>query len=239
VSAPRLHLDRPLARGAVIELEGPGAHYLTRVLRLRAGAALTVFNGRDGEFAARLAGAGRHSAELRLEAPLRAPAAEPGPTLHFAPVRQSRLDWLVEKAVELGAARLVPVLTERTMVKLAKVERLRAIAVEAAEQCGRLTVPELAAPQPLAAWLDGAAGRRIYFADERGTARPLLEAARVVGAGDLLIGPEGGFTAAERALLLQSPGIVAVTLGPRILRSETAALAGLAILGAASGDADG
>ena len=153
MAPPRLHCPEGLEAGATLRLEGPRAHYLAPVLRLRAGAPLRLFNADQGEWAATLKALGRQQATLEVDRRLRPPAPEPGPVLHFVPIRRNRLDWLVEKAVELGAARLVPILTERAVVKLENPSRLRAIAVEAAEQCGRLTVPELDEPVSFGNWL--------------------------------------------------------------------------------------
>jgi 16S rRNA (uracil1498-N3)-methyltransferase len=229
LTTPRLHYPEGLAEGASVRLEGPRAHYLAHVLRLRPGARLWLFNDEDGEWAATLAALGRQSATLELGRQVRAAAAETGPVLHFVPFRRNRLDWLVEKAVELGVARLVPILTERTVVKLENPARLRAIAVEAAEQCGRLTVPELADPVPFGNWLAARdSSRKLLFADEGGGA-PIATALAEAGQPDLLTGPEGGFTERERTLLLRADGITGVTLGSRILRAETAALAALAV----------
>jgi 16S rRNA (uracil1498-N3)-methyltransferase len=229
VTTPRLHYPEGLAEGAAVRLEGPRAHYLAHVLRLRPGARLGLFNDEDGEWAATLAALGRQSATLDVGRQVRAAAAETGPVLHFVPFRRNRLDWLVEKAVELGVARLVPILTERTVVKLENPARLRAIAVEAAEQCGRLTVPELADPVPFGNWLAARdRSRKLLFADEGGGV-PLAAALAEAGRPDLLTGPEGGFTERERTLLLRTDGITGVTLGSRILRAETAALAALAV----------
>ena len=175
--APQLRLASRLEPGASLRLDAPRAHYLTHVLRLRAGAPLRVFNAEDGEWRAVLAAVGKRDATLELAEQVRPPSPEPGPVLHFAPIRRSRLDWLVEKAVELGVGGLVPLLTERTVVKLENPERLRAIVVEAAEQCERLSVPELAAPRPFGAWLAAREpGRVLLFADEAGGGRPLAEA---------------------------------------------------------------
>jgi 16S rRNA (uracil1498-N3)-methyltransferase len=225
MSAPRLHLPARLAAGAAIPLEDDRVHYLRTVLRLRGGAPVRAFNGTDGEWLGHLADLGRRGLELRLAERVRPSRAEPGPTLAFAPIRRSRLDWLVEKAVELGAERLVPVLTERTVVRPEKATRLAAIAAEAAEQCERLTVPVVDAPVALPDWLTRRDGELpLLFAEERGQGAPLADALRRCPAGDLLIGPEGGFSAREKALLHATPAVVAVSLGERILRAETAAL---------------
>lgn len=225
---PRLLVEQPLAEDELLPLDEGPAHYLRTVLRLRPGATVLAFNGRDGEWACALEVAGRGTL-LRTRRRERAQEAEPGPVLLFAPIKRPRLEWLVEKAVELGVRRLLPVLTERTVVKLEAPSRLRARIVEAAEQCGRLTVPELAEPAPLeAALAEPAALGSIAFADEAGAAEPL---ARLLARGlpdALLVGPEGGFTPAERQALRARPGVRPVSLGPRILRAETAALCLLA-----------
>lgn len=226
---PRLHLAERLATGATLRLVGDRAHYLRTVLRLRQGQPARLFNAEAGEWQARLVAIGRHEVELVVEERLRPPEFEPGPALVFAPIRRNRLDWLVEKAVELGAARLVPVLTERTVVKLDGAERLATIAREASEQCGRLTVPPAEPPRPLEAWLrarDPAVP--LLLADERGGGEPLLAATALRPQVEFLVGPEGGFADEERDRLLASPAVVPVTLGPRILRAETAALYALA-----------
>lgn len=225
MTVPRLHLPEPLRAGQEVRLAEARARYLTQVLRLRPGAAVRLFNGTDGEWSAAIAAVGRREAILTVAARERAPQPEPGPTLVFAPIRRNRLDWLVEKAVELGAARLVPVLTQRTIVRPESTARLQAIAVEAAEQCERLTVPPIEPPRPLFAWLaarDTAAP--ILLADERGQAEALSEVLRRERADTFLIGPEGGFAPEERERLLGTPGVVPASLGWRILRAETAAL---------------
>lgn len=229
MSAPRLHLEQQLAEEVTVSVEGDRAHYLRNVLRLREGNEVRGFNARDGEWRARIATVARHRVELRLEQCLRPPVAEPGPVLAFAPIRRNRLDWLVEKAVELGVAGLVPVLTARTVVRPEGSERLAAIVVEAAEQCERLTVPALSDPRTLDAWLGTRdTARTLVFADESAPSGSLLAACRDGAVVDILIGPEGGFTEAERAQVLQVPGLARVSLGPLILRAETAALAALA-----------
>ena len=221
----RLHLDEPLAEGGGLTLGAAPTHYLKSVLRARAGDGLRVFNAASGEWRARLERLERHGAELLVESRLRPPAVEPGPTLLFAPLKKPRLDYLLEKAVELGVARLQPVRCRHGVVEGSKPERLRQRIVEAVEQCERLSVPELL---PACDLLEAVtAAPSVIFADERG-GRPLLAAldGRVDAA--LLVGPEGGFSPEERAALRQAGHLVAVSLGPTILRAETAALMMLA-----------
>lgn len=236
---PRLFVPERLEAGGHVPLDAARAHYLANVLRLRAGARLRLFNAGDGEWEGVLAASGRGRAGVAVETLVRPPRPEPGPVLHFAPIRRNRLDWLAEKAVELGASRLVPLLTERTVVRLENPARLRAIVAEAAEQCGRLTVPELAEPVPLGTWFAGvaaAAGPPLLLADEAGGAPVATALAEAAEPPDLLAGPEGGWAPAERALLLSLPRLRAVTLGPRTLRAETAALALLAAWQAVRGE---
>ena len=236
MSVHRLHVEERLAAGLTLGVVDDRAHYLRNVLRLREGADLRLFNAGDGEWSARIVAVARHRIDLRLEKRLREPAEEPGPTLIFAPIRRNRLDWLVEKAVELGAARLVPVVTARSVVRLEQIDRLRAIVVEAAEQCERLSVPSIAEPEPLERWLAHRPARPLLLADERGGGIPIAAAWRAYSEAELLIGPEGGFTEEERGALLQRAGAVSTTLGPLILRAETAALVGLAAWRLACGD---
>jgi 16S rRNA (uracil1498-N3)-methyltransferase len=224
----RLYLDLPLTAGAVLE-PGPAAcHYLLNVLRQRQGDLLALFNGRDGEWRAVLVEVDRRRARLQIEERLRDQQSEPGPSLVFAPLKRTRLEFLIEKATELGAARLEPVLTRHTVVDRVNLGRLASIAIEAAEQCRRLTIPDIVAPVPLIERVrTQPPDRPLYLADESGGGVPLLQALERVP-GDLLIGPEGGFAPDELAELHQSRAVIAVSLGPRILRAETAALAALA-----------
>lgn len=225
MSEPRLHMATELTAGRTLTVEGDRAHYLLHVLRLRPGSRLRLFNAEAGEWQASIASVTRRRAELRLEDQLRQPQPELGPALVFAPIKRNRLDWLVEKAVELGVSRLVPVLTRRTIVRPESGARLRTIAVEASEQCGRLTVPEVAEPQPLEVWLAGRrSGEILLFADEAGGGRPVGAALARDPAMELLVGPEGGFEPEEAERLRATPGVTPVSLGPRILRAETAAL---------------
>jgi 16S rRNA (uracil1498-N3)-methyltransferase len=232
-SLPRLFVHEALAEGVCLELDGSQANYLGNVLRLGPGAELLVFDGSSGEWLARIAEAGRKRMALAVERRTREAETIPDVWLAFAPVKRAQTDWLVEKATELGAARLVPVITRRTMVEWVKLERLEAIAIEAAEQCGRTRLPDIAGPVPLARLLE-VEGRTLYFADEAG-GEPAAGAFQP-GPATILTGPEGGFTDEERGAIRSATGAVAISLGPRILRAETAALAALAAYMALAGD---
>ena len=203
------------------------------MLRLKEGAELLLFDGKSGEWLARIAAAAKKSMTLTVERRTREPESIPDVWLAFAPVKRNQTDWLVEKATELGVARLLPVTTQRTVVERVKLDRLRAIAIEAAEQCGRTILPEIADPMALAAMLKDR-GRTLYFADEAG-GKPVGTAFKP-GPATILTGPEGGFTDQERASIRASPGAIPLSLGPRILRAETAALAALAAYMALAGD---
>jgi 16S rRNA (uracil1498-N3)-methyltransferase len=236
----RLFVDAALAEGARIPLERAQAHYLIGVLRMKQGDGLLVFNGRDGEWRARLAPDGRKSADLICESCER---PQPDPSgLHylFAPLKAARLDYMVQKAVEMGVSRMQPVITRFTQVSRLKEERMRANAIEAAEQCGILALPEIAPELKLADALAALEpDRQLVFCDEDAPqADPLAALASVERPGKLalLIGPEGGFASEEREMLLARPGILRVSLGPRILRADTAAVAALALVQAALGD---
>jgi len=218
----RLHLDQPLDAGLQLTLDAAATHYLKAVLRARAGHRLRVFNARDGEWRARLARLDRHDGSLEIEDQLRPAVPEPGPTLLFAPLKKARLDWLLEKATELGVARLQPVRCQHAVVEGSKPERLRQRIVEAVEQCERLSVPALLPETTLFAAVE-AAGEGVVMADEAGGA-PLLPTLAAHPAAALLVGPEGGFAAAERTLLRRLTNVFPVGLGPAILRAETAAL---------------
>ena len=234
-SLPRLFVRQPLSAGTSIDLEAGQANYLGNVMRLGVGAELLVFDGASGEWLARIADAGKKRMTLAVERQTRAPETIPDVWLAFAPVKRAQTDWLVEKATELGAARMLPVVTQRTIAERVKLERLEAIAIEAAEQCGRTRLPEIAEPQSLKQLLAGRdQARRLYFADEGGGEPPAK--AFVPGPALMLVGPEGGFTDEERALIRGAPNAVPVSLGPRILRAETAALSVLATYMAIGGD---
>jgi 16S rRNA (uracil1498-N3)-methyltransferase len=234
-STPRLFIDQPLGLDAAPVIDGPAAHYLLNVMRLKAGDPLLLFDNRSGEWLASIADAGKRAATIRIERRMRQLETVPDLWLCFAPVKKARLDWIIEKATELGVARLQPVITERTIVERVKHERLEAQIVEACEQCGRTALPELAEPVKLPQLLDAWPGdRTLLFADEEGGEPMALIAAPAPAA--LLTGPEGGFTARERDLLLAAPAVKRIALGPRILRAETAAIAGLALWMAQHGD---
>ena len=234
-SLPRLFVRQALSEGSSIELDAGQANYLGNVMRLGVGAKLLVFDGASGEWLARVAEAGRKRMTLAVERQTRDPEDIPDVWLAFAPVKRAQTDWLVEKATELGAAKLIPVMTQRTVAERVKLERLDAIAIEAAEQCGRTRLPEIVEPVSLKQLLAGRdAARRLYFADEAGGE----EAASALQRGPalILIGPEGGFTEEERQLIRAAPNAVPVSLGPRTLRAETAAVAALAAYMAIAGD---
>jgi 16S rRNA (uracil1498-N3)-methyltransferase len=234
-SLPRLYVAQALAEGAVLALDPAQSNYLASVLRLNAGDQVKLFDDRSGEWLGEIAEAGRKRVTLRLLRHLRAREAVPDLWLLFAPIKRGRIDWLAEKATELGAARLVPVITRRTIVERLNRDRLFAHMVEAAEQCERTALPELAEPVKLEALLrDWPEGRALLFADEQGGA-PLAEAA-APGPAAILIGPEGGFTDEERAAIRAVPQAKPVSLGPRILRADTAAIAALSVWMAAAGD---
>ncbi len=251
----RLHVADDLSGGARLRLAPEPARYLVAVMRLQPGAELLVFNGRDGEWRARLAEAGRRDAVLEVEAQVRPQAPTPDLELLVALVKRARLETIVEKAAELGCRRVRLLVTRRTNDDRARLDRLRAIAVEASEQTGRLDTPEVVEPvrldRLLAEWKPG---RRLLFCDEagddpaapwggaHGRARPALDALRDAEPGPasaswaVLIGPEGGFAPEERAAVRALPFVTAVTLGPRILRADTAAIGALTLWQAARGD---
>jgi 16S rRNA (uracil1498-N3)-methyltransferase len=230
-----------LAAGGAVALDAAQSHYLRDVLRLGAGAELALFNGRDGEWRARVEALRKNGGTAIALRRSREQAAEPDLWLVFAPVKRARIDYLVEKASELGASALVPVWTARTNVQRVNLERLAAHAREAAEQTERLTVPEIRDPQPLDRLLgQWPERRRLLVCDETGTAPPIGEVLRAAapagGAWAILIGPEGGFSPIELERLAKHPNVSRVGLGPRVLRSDTAALAALAVFQALAGD---
>jgi 16S rRNA (uracil1498-N3)-methyltransferase len=234
-SLPRLFVRSALSDRASVELDTGQTNYLGNVLRLGVGAELLVFDGQSGEWLARTAETGKKRMTLTVERQTRGPEVIPDVWLAFAPIKRTQTDWLVQKATELGAAQLLPVITQRTVTERVKLERLEAIAIEAAEQCGRTRLPEIADPVTLKQLLAARdSDRRLYFAYEGGG-----EAARrafIPGPALILIGPEGGFTEGEREQIRAASNVTAISLGPRILRAETAALAALAAYMAIAGD---
>jgi 16S rRNA (uracil1498-N3)-methyltransferase len=235
----RLFVTADLGQDAAVPLDAAQAHYLFDVMRLGPGARIAVFNGRDGEWLAEVVEAGRRGGRLVARAP-RAPQRRPPDLwLLFAPLKKARTDFIVEKATELGAARLQPVFTAYTNAERLRPERLRAHAVEAAEQCGETYVPEIAEPVRFQALLDGwNLHRWIVYCDEERGAPPAAStlAAAERGAWAVLIGPEGGFAPEEAARLRGLPFVLPVTLGPRVLRADTAAVAALTLWQATLGD---
>lgn len=238
----RLFVRGVFAPGARVELDRAQAHYLVNVLRLGDGDSLLVFNGRDGEFRATLATESRRSHALDIGEQVRPQPAPPDLRYLFAPLKQARLDYMVEKATEMGVARMTPVLTQHGQVGRVNRERLEANSIEAAEQCGILTLPRIDEPVALHALLDAwpqdEPARRIIFCDEAdGGSDPLaILSALPPSPLAVLIGPEGGFSADERARLRSLAFVTALPLGPRILRADTAAVAALALVQAACGD---
>ncbi|WP_315784465.1 MULTISPECIES: 16S rRNA (uracil(1498)-N(3))-methyltransferase [unclassified Bradyrhizobium] len=238
-TAPRLFVDAPLQEGGAVALERNQSNYLGNVLRLGAGDHVLVFNGRDGEWQAAIQGRKRPDILTILQR-TRPQDQLPDVSYVFAPLKHARLDYIAQKAVEMGAARLVPVLTRHTQVSRLNAERMRANVIEAAEQCGILSLAEVKDPAPLERFLrERPASRLLVFCDEAAEVADPLQALQQAGEHvgiDLLIGPEGGFAADERELLLRQPRVVRLALGPRILRADTAGVAALALVQATLGD---
>jgi len=236
--SPRLYVESALAKGANVALDRAQAHYLGTVLRLKPGSRVLVFNGRDGEWNATLA-ALKRAAALLVDEKTREQTSPSDLHYLFAPLKAARLDYMVQKAVEMGVSRLQPVLTRHSQVARVNIDRMRANAIEAAEQCGILSPPEIQAPVELARLLaewDGA--RRLVFCDEDAE---VVDPVTVLsglprGPAAVLIGPEGGFAEEERASLLRVPNVIRLSLGPRILRADTAAVAALTLVQALIGD---
>lgn len=237
--ATRLYIPAELADGARAELSPAQAHRLRNVLRLGSSTPVAAFNGRDGEWRGTVTELGRNTGTLVIETRVRAPEPEPDLWLVFAPVKRARLDWLIEKATELGVSALMPVWTARTQAERINLERLTALAIAAAEQSERLSIPELRAPRRLDRLLANWPARRpLLVCDETGSGRPIAEAltGSPPGAAAFIIGPEGGFDARELDALGKLPIVTRVGLGPRVLRAETAALAAVAVFQAIAGD---
>jgi len=235
----RLHVDAPLGSGLRVTPNDQQAHYLLHVMRAKAGDRISLFNGRDGEWVALVAGISKRSCSLECDRQIAAQSQVPDVWLCFAPIKKTPADYVVQKATELGVRALQPVFTRRTIVSRVNLERMRANAVEAAEQSGRLSVPETREPLSfekfLSAWPKE---RRLFFCDEGGDAKPMAStlAADASQSCAILTGPEGGFDPAEREALRAQAFVTPVTLGPRILRADTAALAALAIWQSVRGD---
>jgi 16S rRNA (uracil1498-N3)-methyltransferase len=235
----RLYVEDPLGEGQSVGLDHERAHFLRHVLRLDKGDMVAVFNGRDGEWLAAIDGFGKGWCSLSIVAQRREQRCDPDLWLLFAPIKRARIDSIAEKASELGVSRLWPVFTRRTDPARVNLERLRANAIEAAEQCERLTVPELSEPVQLGkALTDWPAERTLYLCAEAGAVRPIAEAVRERGPGPaaFLIGPEGGFDKSELDEFSKLHFVVPVGLGPRILRADTAVVAALACWQAIAGD---
>ena len=236
----RLYVDAALAPGQTVALDRTQSNYLGNVLRLAAGETILVFNGRDGEWQASIAGRKRPDS-LTIDTRTREQDRLPDLAYVFAPLKHARLDYMVQKAVEMGASRLQPVLTRFTQVSRVNSERMRANVIEAAEQCGILGIADVAEPMALDRYLSGREGQRLLvFCDEAADAADPLPALQsefaAAGGIDVLIGPEGGFAEEERTILLRQQRILRLSLGPRILRADTAAVAALALVQAVLGD---
>lgn len=239
---PRLFVSAPLKAGAAVPLDKNQANYLINVLRLKKGSQVVAFNGRDGAWLSAILTASRKSAEL-VPVEMIAPQTTPADLwFFFAPIKSARLDYVVQKATEMGAAHLQPVVTRHTQATRVRLDRMKANVIEAAEQCEVLSIPEVHEPialeDLLEEWPNRHLGRRLVFADEGAPASSPLDVLKAA-AGDpmgLLIGPEGGFSDQERAQLLAARFVLPISLGPRILRSDTAAVAGLAAIQASIGD---
>lgn len=234
-STPRLYIDQPLDLTAEPVVDGAAAHYLGNVMRLKIGDPILLFDNMSGEWLATAKIIGKKSIAFSIERHLRPRESLPDLWLCFAPIKKARLDWIIEKACEIGVTRLQPVITERTIVERVKQERLEAQIIEACEQSGRTSLPSLADPVKLPALLrDWPQERCLLFADENGgTALPHLKAPPPAA---LLVGPEGGFTEKERSLLIEQKFVRRMSLGPRILRAETAAIAAAAVWMSQHGD---
>jgi 16S rRNA (uracil1498-N3)-methyltransferase len=240
-NAPRLFIDAPLQAGARIALDRGQANYLLNVLRLKAGESVLIFNGQDGEWRAEVEVEGRKAAGLVCVELTRKQGGAPDIIYAFAPLKHARLDYMVQKAVEMGAGVLQPILTRRTQASRVNLERMRSNAVEAAEQCGILSIPEVREEENLERFLKGLEkDRLVVFCDENAPVSNPVEALAKLGNNQaglvVIVGPEGGFTDQERALVAAHERCVCVSLGPRILRADTAAVAALAIVQAVLGD---
>ena len=243
VPKTRLFVEAALAAGTTIDLPKEKAHFLKNVLRMESGGLVALFNGRDGEWTGRIENLTRSNVTIVLEEQSRVQTPMPDVWLVFAPIKRARIDFVAEKATELGIGQIRPVITRRTIVSRVKTDRLKANALEASEQCERLDIPEVFEPQSLDSLLDQwPEGRRLLWCDEGASGGPIAQALAALdddaksAPWAILIGPEGGFDDDERARLIEFPDALAVTLGPRLLRADTAAAAALAIWQAWVGD---
>lgn len=237
---PRLYVDAALSSAAAVALDRDAANHLCNVLRLSRGDAVLLFNGRDGEWRATLTEAGKRAAVVRADEQVRAQPVATDLHYLFAPLKHARLDYVVQKAVELGVSRLQPVLTRHTQVTRINLDRMRANVIEAAQQCGVLAVPEVAEPVKLDDAVADASRLLVFCDEDAGTADPVA-ALRAAAGGKtvplaVLIGPEGGFAEEERAMLVARANSLRLALGPRILRADTAAVAALTLVQAVLGD---
>jgi 16S rRNA (uracil1498-N3)-methyltransferase len=235
---PRLYVDAPLSAGATILLENRQAHYLLNVLRLRPGATFRLFNAADGEWLAEIVSVRKRDLTLRCERKLRDPKPPPDIDYLFSPIKHARLDYLAQKATELGAGRLRPVITRRTISERINIERLKLNVVEAAEQCNLVGLPQVLDPEPLdkviASWNPA---RHLIYCDETASANPLPVLHKLKrGPLAVLVGPEGGFAPEEQDLLRSQRFVTGISLGPRIMRADTAAVAALTLVQAVLGD---
>jgi 16S rRNA (uracil1498-N3)-methyltransferase len=237
-TTPRLHVETPLSEGAEFALLQEQGHYLVHVLRQVSGDAVALFNGRDGEWLGYLTTITKKSVHLRLERRTADVQAPPDIDYLFAPLKHARLDYMVQKATELGARRLRPVITQRTIAERVNLDRMKANVVEAAEQCNLVFVPQVLEPLPLAKVLAGwDASRRLIYCDETASVADPVEALKHISPpAAVLVGPEGGFTSEERAHLKSLSFVTAISLGPRIMRADTVAIAALAVVQATIGD---
>ncbi len=237
-TTPRLHVETALSEGAQFVLEKEQGHYLVHVLRLISGDAVALFNGTDGEWLAYITTVTKKAVEVRIERNAAAVKVPPDIDYLFAPLKHARLDYMVQKATELGARRLRPVITQRTIAERVNLERMKANAIEAAEQCNLVFVPEVLEPVSLAkALIQWEPTRRLIYCDETASvANPVAALKEIAPPAAVLVGPEGGFTNEERANLKSLPFVTAISLGPRIMRADTVAIAALALVQSCIGD---
>jgi len=237
-TTPRLYARQKLENGASLALEEGGAHYVRNVLRMAPGDALRLFNERDGEWLCYLTEVGKKHVSLRCERAVSDVRPPPDIDYVFAPLKHARLDYMVQKATELGVRRLVPAITRRTVAERVNLERMRANAIEAAEQCNLVFLPEVLEPRPLERILqDWQHGRSLVYCDETlAGVNPLATLRNLATPAAVVVGPEGGFTPEEKQMLLRLDYVRPISLGPRIMRADTAAIAALSLVQAAVGD---